>query len=157
MTEPDNAPRPKRKIYPPAWLVIGLIVIFICDRYVPVLRFTSLPFQIGGSLAIMIGLALLVFAGGLFKQADTDLIPFRDVRALVTTGVYRFTRNPMYLGMALILLGVACTTGTLGGLLVVPVFMVIIELRFIRPEEVMLHGLFGQEFEAYRARVRRWL
>ncbi|MEM0954856.1 MAG: isoprenylcysteine carboxylmethyltransferase family protein [Pseudomonadota bacterium] len=157
MSEIEESNRPRRKIYPPAWLVIGLFAIFFCDRYFPILRFTSMPFQIAGSLAIVIGLALLVFAGGLFKQADTDLIPFRDVRALVTTGVYRFTRNPMYLGMALILLGVACTTGTLGGLLVVPLFMVIIEVRFIRPEEAMLSDLFGEEFENYCRQVRRWV
>ncbi|MEE4662029.1 MAG: isoprenylcysteine carboxylmethyltransferase family protein [Halieaceae bacterium] len=157
MTDTEYTPRPRRKIYPPAWLVIGLIVIFICDRYLPVMRFTSMPFQAAGSVSIVIGLALLVLAGGLFKQADTDLIPFRDVRALVTGGVYRFTRNPMYLGMALILLGVACTTGTVGGLLVVPLFMAIIEWRFIRPEEAMLRNLFGEEYDAYCQRVRRWL
>ncbi len=149
--------RPRRIIYPPVWLVICLIVIFVVDQYFPLQRFTGGLPQALGSLAIVAGLLLLVLAGGLFKKADTELIPFREVRALVTDGVYRFTRNPMYLGMALILLGTGCTTGTVAGLLVVPVFMVIIELRFIRPEEAMLRGLFGAEFEAYCARVRRWL
>ena len=79
------------------------------------------------------------------------------LRALVTTGVYAYTRNPMYLGMALILLGVACTTGIVSGLLVDPVFMAIIELRFIRPEEQMLRDIFGEEFDTYCARVRRWI
>ena len=110
-----------------------------------------------GSAAIVAGLLLLVLAGGSFKQADTDMIPFRDVRALVTDGVYRFTRNPMYLGMALILLGTDCTTGVVSGLAVPLVFMFIIEMRFIRPEEVMLRAQFGDDFDAYCRKVRRWL
>ena len=76
-----------------------------------------------GSAAIVAGLLLLVLAGGSFRQADTDMIPFRDVSTLVTDGVYRFTRNPMYLGMALILLGTACTTGVASGLAVPVAFM----------------------------------
>jgi protein-S-isoprenylcysteine O-methyltransferase Ste14 len=103
------------------------------------------------------GLLLLVIAGGLFRRADTEMIPFRDVRALVTTGVFRYTRNPMYLGMALILLGTACTTGVASGLLVAPCFMGIIELRYIRPEEKMLRELFGEEFDDYCRSVRRWI
>ncbi len=153
----SRSPRQRRVIYPPVWLVLGLIVIFVADQYFPLQRFTGVLPQAMGSIAIVVGLLLLVLAGGLFKKADTELIPFREVRALVTDGVYRYTRNPMYLGMALILLGTACTTGTLAGVMVVPVFMVIIELRFIRPEEAMLHAIFGAEFEAYCARVRRWI
>ncbi len=153
----EESTRPQRLIYPPVWLVIGLIVIFCLDQYFPLARFTGQAAMAIGSLAIVIGLLLLVLAGGLFKQADTEMIPFREVRALVTTGVYRYTRNPMYLGMALILLGVACTTGIASGLLVVPVFMAIIEFRYIRPEEQMLRGIFGEEFEVYCQKVRRWL
>ena len=156
----DHSPdtrRPRRIVYPPVWLVIGLIVIFVVDQYYPIQRFTGGLSQALGSVAIVAGLLLLVLAGGLFKKADTEMIPFREVRALVTDGVYRFTRNPMYLGMALILLGTACTTGTVAGLLVTPVFMAIIEIRFIRPEEHMLRGIFGPEFDDYCSRVRRWL
>ena len=89
---------------------------------------------------------MLVVAGGLFKQADTDLIPFKDVRALVTSGVYRFTRNPMYLGMALVLLGCAVVVGAATAFLVPVVFVVIIQFRFILPEEQMLIALFPEEF-----------
>ena len=100
---------------------------------------------------------LLVHAAGTFKRADTDLVPFQNVTALVTTGVYRVTRNPMYLGMALILLGTACTVGAFSGLFVPPLFMAVIELRFIRPEEAMLREMFGEEFENYCKLVGRWL
>ena len=147
----------KRIIYPPVWLLLGVISIFILNKYAAGPRFTSLEGQLFGGVLLVIGLALLVFAGGLFKQAETDLIPFKNVTALVTTGVYAYTRNPMYLGMALVLLGCAVTVGATTALAIAPIFMVIIELRYIRPEEDMLRGLFPDEFPAYCARVRRWM
>lgn len=147
----------KRIIYPPIWLVFGLISIFSLNELMPGVRFTSTWAQVVGGLIIFAGLVLLLLAGGLFKQAGTDLVPFKNVSALVTTGIYRYTRNPMYLGMAAILLGCGITVGAALSLLVAPVFMVIIELRFIRPEEEMLRGLFSEDFPPYCARVRRWL
>jgi protein-S-isoprenylcysteine O-methyltransferase Ste14 len=147
----------KRIIYPPVWLAFGLVVVFALNEYAPGPRFTSLTFQVIGGVVIVVGLVLLVIAGGLFRRAGTDLIPFRNVSALVTDGVYRYTRNPMYLGMALVLLGCALTVGAAYALIVPVVFAVIIEVRFIRPEEAMLHELFPVEFPAYCTRVRRWI
>ena len=149
--------KPKRIIFPPVWLVIGLIAIFTLGEYAPVARFNgSMPTALG-SFAILIGLMLLVHAGGMFKAADTDLIPFQNVTTLVKTGVYRVTRNPMYLGMTLVLFGTSLTVGAFSGVFVAPVFMAIIEFRFIRPEEEMLRELFGEEFDEYCKLVRRWL
>jgi protein-S-isoprenylcysteine O-methyltransferase Ste14 len=147
----------KRIIYPPIWLVFGLISIFALNELMPGFRFTSTWGQVVGGLIIFVGLVLLLLAGGLFKRAGTDLVPFKNVSALVTTGIYRYTRNPMYLGMAAILLGCGITVGAALSLLVAPLFMVIIELRFIRPEEEMLRGLFPEDFPPYCTRVRRWL
>ena len=147
----------KRVIYPPMWLLIGIVVTFVLNEYFPGPRFTSLEGQLAGGVLIVIGLALLVIAGGLFQRAGTNLIPFREVTALVTTGVYRYSRNPMYLGMASVLLGLAITVGATTALLVPPVFMAIIEFRYIRPEEEMLRGVFPEEFPAYCQQVRRWL
>ena len=148
---------PRRIIYPPIWLVIGLGVIFALDAYLPGARFTGQVSWITGAGAILSGLVLLILAGGLFKQAETDLVPFKSVTALVDSGVFRFTRNPMYLGMTLVLMGTALTVGAVTALLVPPAFMLIIQFRFILQEEVMLRGIFGQEFEDYCQRVRRWI
>jgi protein-S-isoprenylcysteine O-methyltransferase Ste14 len=149
--------KPKRIIYPPVWVVIGLIAIFTLDEYLPLARFTgSFGWYLGG-FAIVIGLIMLVHAGGSFKVAETDLVPFKNVTSLVTGGVYRVTRNPMYLGMALVLLGTAITVGAFSALFVPPIFMAIIELRFIRPEEEMLAGIFGEDFAIYCKNVRRWI
>ncbi len=147
----------KRIIYPPIWLLFGLIAIFTCNEYFPGARFTSLAWQLFGAVLIVVGLGLLVAANGLFARAGTGVIPFRDVTVLVTGGIYRYTRNPMYLGMLAVLLGCALTVGASWALLVPPIFAAVVELRFIRPEEAMLRGLFPQDYPAYCERVRRWL
>lgn len=147
----------KRIIYPPIWLLLGLIMIFVCNTNFPGMRFTSLAAQVLGAVLIVAGLCLLVFANGRFTRAGTGVIPFRNVSALVTDGIYQYTRNPMYLGMFAILLGSAITVGASTALLIAPIFAVIIEWRFIRPEETMLQGLFPDAYPAYCARVRRWI
>lgn len=147
----------KRIIYPPIWLLLGLIAIFVCNEYYPGPRFTSLAGQVSGGVLIIVGLLLLVIANSLFNRAETGVIPFRNVTALVTDGIYRYTRNPMYLGMAAVLLGCAITVGASLALLIPPLFAIIVELRFIRPEEAMLRDIFPEQYPAYCARVRRWI
>jgi len=147
----------KRIIYPPVWLLFGLIAIFASNEYFPGPRFTSLAGQVCGGVLILIGLVLLVFANGRFTRAGTGVIPFRNVSALVTDGIYRYTRNPMYLGMVAVLLGCAVTVGATVALIVPVLFAVIVDRRFIRYEEVMLRNLFPDDYPAYCGRVRRWL
>ncbi len=147
----------KRVIYPPVWLLLGLISVFALNEMYPMIRFTSLFFQVLGGVVIVLGLLLLVTANGLFVRAGTDVIPFRKVSSLVTTGIYRYTRNPMYLGMAAVLLGCALTVGVVPALLVPVAFALIVDFRFIRPEEQMLRALFPEEYPDYCQRVRRWL
>jgi protein-S-isoprenylcysteine O-methyltransferase Ste14 len=147
----------KRVIYPPVWLLLGLIAIFMLNEFYPIAHFTSLAAEVVGGAIIVIDLLLLVLANGLFVRAGTDVIPFRNVTKLVTSGVYRYTRNPMYLGMFAVLLGCAVTVGAVSALAVPLLVAAIVEARFIRPEEQMLRGLFPEEYPAYCARVRRWL
>lgn len=147
----------RRIIYPPIWLVFGLVAIFALNEFSVGPSFTGTAAQVVGGVVIFLGLGLLLLAGGLFKRAGTDLVPFKNVSALVTTGVYRMTRNPMYLGMAAVLLGTAITVGNAAALIVPMLFMVIIQSRFILPEEEMLRGLFPVDFPDYCRRVRRWI
>ncbi|NND68094.1 MAG: isoprenylcysteine carboxylmethyltransferase family protein [Halioglobus sp.] len=147
----------RRKIYPPVWLLLGIITVFCLNEFLPGYRFTSFAGQVIGGVIILVGLVLLVIANGLFTQAGTNVIPFREATALVTTGIYRLTRNPMYLGMLSVLLGCAITVGAVTALAVPVVFAAIIQSRFILHEEAMLREVFGSEYEDYCARVRRWL
>lgn len=83
--------------------------------------------------------------------------PFEESSALVTGGVFRVARNPMYLGMALIVLGAALLLGSATPLAVVILLALLLDRAFISPEERMLADTFGDQFQEYRGRVRRWI
>jgi protein-S-isoprenylcysteine O-methyltransferase Ste14 len=108
-------------------------------------------------MLLALGAALVLWPAGLFNRAGTTIRPFERSSALVVSGPYRLSRNPIYLGMATMLAGVGVLAGSLTPFLVVPAFMGLIEMRFIRKEEAMLQEAFGAEYAAYRARVRRWI
>jgi len=96
-------------------------------------------------------------ADRLFRTHATRVKPFRESSRLVTTGVFRRTRNPMYAGLVLILLGAALIAGTVSPFVPVVAFAVLMDRAFIRVEESMLASRFPAEWDAYRSRVRRWI
>lgn len=120
----------------------------------------------GGVLvwAAAIGLALagaLVALAGVreFARARTTVNPLapHKARALVTMGIYRFTRNPMYLGMLLVLVGWGVYLGNAAAWLALPLFVVLLNQLQIKGEERVLRERFGDDYARYTARVRRWL
>jgi protein-S-isoprenylcysteine O-methyltransferase Ste14 len=92
-----------------------------------------------------------------FDRRGTPVHPFHQPTALVTDGAYRFTRNPMYLGLVAALLGTAVWLGSLTPFVVVPSFMVVMQELFIKHEERRLTEVFGQAYVEFRKRVRRWI
>ncbi len=112
-----------------------------------------------GMLLIGLGLLLVLDAGRMFIRAKTTWKPGTPEKAskLVTCGAYRFSRNPMYLGMLLCLAGWGLGLGDWLGLVPLPLFVLYITLFQIIPEERILKGLFGEEYLEYMRRVRRWL
>jgi len=145
------------RIYPPVWLLLCLGAMILLHYQAPVLRWLSEPWRYLGGILLLTGFVLTGHAAFAFKKAATDLIPFKQVTTLVTDGFYRFTRNPMYLGMLLELAGVWVILGTLSPVLVLGFFVWIIQRQYILPEEAMLEGLFGDEYQGFKQRVRRWL
>ena len=85
----------KRVIYPPVWLLLGLIAVFMLNELYPLARFTNLAAQIFGGVLIVAGLLLLVLANGLFVRAGTDVVPVLNVNRLVTSGGYRSACKPL--------------------------------------------------------------
>jgi len=92
-----------------------------------------------------------------FKKEQTTVKPFETSSTLITTGVFQISRHPMYLGMILILFGIAILMGSLTPLIVIVIFSILIELVFARIEEKMLEEQFGSSWCAYKKRVRKWL
>jgi protein-S-isoprenylcysteine O-methyltransferase Ste14 len=147
----------KPKVLPPTYFLIALLAIPLLHFLLPLLKVIPQPWSLFGIFFILFGIVLELVTDRLFHQAGTTVMPFAESQALLTGGVFRFTRNPMYLGFALILLGVAGLFGTLTPLLVVPVFMILIDGGFIWPEEMMLEQKFGQGYLDYKKKVRRWI
>jgi protein-S-isoprenylcysteine O-methyltransferase Ste14 len=126
------------------------------------------PFEIDGAgpSAVQQALALVALAGGLvlmgwglvtFRRARTPIIPVRSARLVVMSGPFRFTRNPMYLGLATAYFGLALVVNQAWPIVLLPLVLIGLTVLVIEREERHLARLFGAEYDAYRARVRRWL
>jgi protein-S-isoprenylcysteine O-methyltransferase Ste14 len=147
----------KRKVLPPVYFLLTLLSMAALHWTLPLARIIPAPLSYLGAPLIVAGMVLLGHAFRGFMKAGTPVIPFERSTVLVTTGSYRFTRNPMYLGMVLILIGVALLLGTSSPWLPIPFFLWIIQANFITGEERFLEELFGPQYLAYKRRVRRWL
>lgn len=147
----------KRRLLPPARMAIALVAMLLLHLYLPIVFFRNFPLIVFGNLMLLFGLYMTASAAGAFKRAGTPVIPFERSTRLVVDGWYRITRNPMYLGMALILLGAGMALGSLGALLPTAAFVASIQSNFIEGEEKLLTETFGDEYRAYQSRVRRWI
>lgn len=147
------------RIPPPVYALSIALLMWGLAAYVPVLEWLPHPWNRAGLLVM--GMALLVdfWSLWLFFRARTTPNPLRPdrTRQLVTQGLYRYTRNPMYVGLLVMLAGWALYLGKLSPLLLLPVFVWIIERQQILPEEAVLQAKFGQAYRDYQQRVPRWL
>lgn len=136
---------------PPLWLTLALLVSWSLSALLAV------PFVRAGLVLVALGAGLMGMAVVQMVLARTTFIPRRDPAALVTAGVFRLSRNPIYLGDALILAGAILFWGALFALPVIPAFMWLITRRYIRDEENRLQAGFGAEYSTWAARTGRWI
>jgi protein-S-isoprenylcysteine O-methyltransferase Ste14 len=146
-----------RLLLPPVLFLICLALMALLRWLWPITTPFPRPWSLLGIVPILAG--LLVGRSGIvqFRRARTNIRPFREADTLVTTGPFRFSRNPMYLGLVLVLLGAWILLGALSPVLGVVVFMVMADRWYIAFEERMLQQKFGPVYDAYRSRVRRWI
>ena len=146
-----------KKVIPPLYFFVLLLLSIALGVYLPVLKIFFSPYTYAGIAPITIGVVLNLWADSLFKKNKTTVKPHLKPSALMTSGVFRVTRNPMYLGMTLILFGVSICVGSVSAF-VSPVFFYLISERyFIPPGEAVMENVFGESYLAYKRRVRRWL
>jgi protein-S-isoprenylcysteine O-methyltransferase Ste14 len=148
----------KRKpVLPPTYVYVAIVLMVALHFLFPVLRIIPFPWDLLGLILLAAGAALNLSADSAFRMANTTVKPFQESATLVTDGVYRISRHPMYLGFVLILLGLAILLGSLTPFFIVPIFAVVMDRVFIVAEERMLAEKFGQAWLDYKARVRRWV
>lgn len=156
-TENGEADRPRVTVPPPLIIGIPFAVGMVLQWLFP-LRFP--PRWIGLSLGVLCGLpavVLLFTARIAFRRARTSMIPTYPSRAMLVDGPFRFTRNPLYVGLVLLYAGISLGTSTAWPLLFLPIIVIALHHLAILPEERYLEHRYGDEYRAYKTRVRRWI
>lgn len=144
------------KLLPPHYFALAVIAIAALG----ILDTTSLlpgSWYLIGIIPIAIGAALALWGSKLFATAGTNIIPFTESTTLVTSGAFSFSRNPMYLGMNLALIGLSLLLNAIMPWLVVVGFALLLRHRFVKVEEQLMEATFGEDYLNYKARVRRWI
>jgi len=142
---------------PAAYLVAAILTMALLDRAVPLVTWIGWPWNLAGLVAVALGGLVIWLSMSTLSRHNTSAEPFQVPTSLVTVGTFRWSRNPMYLGATLMLVGIAVALGTVTPLLVLPLYMSVMELRIVRPEEKVMLERFGEEYGRYRAGVRRSL
>jgi protein-S-isoprenylcysteine O-methyltransferase Ste14 len=148
---------PNVRIIPPLVYLAGLVIGVAPTIWFPTNVVPGPVAWIIGAILILCGAVLSASAIFNFKAVGTTVRPDRAATTLVTVGPYKLTRNPMYLALALIYLGISIAAQSLWALLLLPVVLTIIVNRAIKPEEAFLERRFGTDYLRYKANVRRWL
>ena len=147
------------KVPPVAQVIITAAAMYGVSKMVP-----ALTFSLNGSTALAVGLGVIGMSLGVmgvtqFRKAQTTPNPqaLEKVSSLVTSGIYQYSRNPMYLGLVLILLGWAFYLSHFLAFVLLPVFILYMTRFQIQPEEQMMARKFGKTYQAYLNKVRRWI
>ena len=145
------------KIPPPIVTLISGLAIYLSRNLLPNRHGLILDFF--SVLLLICGIAIIYIAFLSFKNHRTTINPLNLTKtsSLVNTGVFKYTRNPMYLGMVFILLSIALKFNLYGGLIIILLFFFFITKFQIIPEEKAMEKLFGQKFKIYKKKTRRWL
>jgi len=145
-------------IAPPPLIFAGALAAASGAAYfIGMPRLPALPARITGGLLLAVGPALAGTAVALMRRSGTHFSPYEPTTAIVETGPYRWTRNPIYLGMALAYAGASLLERSALPLLVLPGVIAVIDRGVIAREERYLEDKFGDRYLAYKLRVRRWL
>lgn len=149
----------KLKIPPVALTLIAALLIWICNRFIPMYRFDFAVRQPLGVLVGLCGLIIALIAVAVFIKNRTTVDPRSPEKAdtLVITGLYRYSRNPMYVGLLFMLIGLALYFGAASGFGAIILFMGYMNRFQIIPEEIALLQKFGDRFSEYKYEVRRWI
>jgi protein-S-isoprenylcysteine O-methyltransferase Ste14 len=139
---------------------IGMLFALIAAAFhwlLPVQAVFRLSVPVLGVALALAGFSIMMWAWWQFKMGDVAICPTAKTARLLTGGIYRFSRNPMYLGMVSMLFGLAAYVGTPPFYLAAAGYLAVLNFVFCPYEETKLESTFGQEFLNYKARVRRWL
>jgi protein-S-isoprenylcysteine O-methyltransferase Ste14 len=157
MAKEQDHPNISPMVHPPLVAVFFIVLAYFLGRFVSV-PFTIPPaLQYFGLALTFVGFLLGIGAFMEFRKARTTLNPHGSANQLVTAGIYHYTRNPIYLGFLLMVIGFPLTSGLIWGLVLAPFYMMTMSRLVIEREEAYLGRKFKNQYTSYASRVRRWL
>lgn len=157
MATQQDHPATNRNVHPPVVALLFIATAYVLGRFIPA------PFVVPPVLQYVgLGLAFIGFLLGMgalleLRKARTTLDPHGSSRRVVTSGIYRLTRNPIYLGFLLMVVGLPLNSGLIWGIVVAPLYIIMMNRLVIEQEEAYLERKFKDQYTDYHSRVRRWL
>ena len=149
----------KLLIPPPIQALLSAIMMCLISRYFTHANFSLNGINIFALIFLIIAAIIIILSMYKFKKIKTTISPLRPNKtsSLVKSGIYEYTRNPMYLGLLLMLFSIALFLKNFISFLIIPLFILFITKNQILPEEEALENIFGQEYKNYKKKVRRWI
>jgi protein-S-isoprenylcysteine O-methyltransferase Ste14 len=142
---------------PPLWLLLTTAAMVTLHFTMPLQMLVVAPWRHLGWIGIVGGVLLVLLSAIRFKRAGTGVRPFSEATTVVSGGAFRWTRNPMYLGMVTVTVGVAICLGSASPMWLPVMLFFVLDRRFVRREEEFLRDSQGEAYDEYRRSVRRWI
>jgi len=157
MSKEQDRPHISPMVHPPIVALMFIVLAYVLGRFIPLPFIAPVILQYVGLILTFIGFLLGIGAFLEFRKARTTVDPHGSARQLVTSGIYRFTRNPIYLGFLLMVIGLPLNSGWYWGIVMAPLYVITMNRLVIEREERYLETKFKNAYASYTSRVRRWL
>ena len=144
-------------MYPPLMVLAGIITQLLISYIAPVEPLLGATWQYIGIALMVLGFTTILLAVRSFRKHETTIIPDGQPSTLMAGGLFAYSRNPIYLAMAVLLIGSGLAIGQIWALIIVPIFVLLVQQIWIAKEEENLEAEFGQFYRNYKMEVRRWL
>jgi protein-S-isoprenylcysteine O-methyltransferase Ste14 len=142
---------------PPQMVVVAALSMVALDQHLPIADLRGIPVHWSGLALVFAGLTISLKHARMFSKVGTEINTFRKPQKLVHNGLFKYSRNPMYLGFMLALAGLAIFLGCASAFIPVLVFFVLAQFWYIPFEEESMNATFGTSYHDYKGKVRRWL
>jgi len=157
MPKGQDHPNISPMVHPPVVALMFIVIAYFLGRFAPLPFSAPAVLRYFGLALSFVGFLLGIGAFIEFRKAHTTLDPHGSAKQLVTSGIYRFTRNPIYLGFLLMVVGLPLNSGLYWGIVLAPFYMMTMTRLVIDHEEIYLEKKFRNQYPGYKSRVRRWL
>lgn len=157
MSNQKDSPAINKYIHPPVVAMFYIIVTILLGRFVPLVSELSTMIRNSGFGLVVVGFLFGLAAFLEFRKAKTTILPHGSASNIISSGIFRFTRNPIYLGFLFMVIGFPLNFGSIWGIIAAPFFVTTMNRLVIEKEEAYLEKKFGEQYTSYKSRTRRWL